>query len=567
MDAVKKNFTYDDFYRQAQSSGLLGQFSREDLTLAQKYPEFGMSILNLKRDFSAADTEEKRHLINQAANQLRSSYGGYTAGTNGASYVSDGKLPNRIDDWLDRMQNYGSFSYAAAAPTYQNNYSELQKQLLDEVVNRPDFSWSKENDPQWSPLKKQYLREGERATANALGQASAASAGRPSSYAVAAAGQAGDYYATQLSDMIPQLYQQAYQRYLDDYSMKRQALGDVNTQEQNEYQKYLDELSQYNTDRNFAYGQYLDDYSRMQSTLGALQGQEQTDYDRYHTNLLEQEDRRRYEDETAYNREQDRLNREYQAQRDALDDEWRQREFDYGVGRDAVEDEWRQKEWDYGVGRDAVEDEWRQREWDYNVQQDALDRAARAASGSGGSGSYGSADGADAGVSQSDLDAMLALGSRAQASEYARTHAGSNWEYNAMMDAYDDATGAGASADEGSALDALLAIEDRNAAQKYALENAGSQWQAESYMDLWDAQHGGDTATGSASGNMPTNYFEVLERGAQLGLSDDELREVLTPMQWNEARNSYRNGDKSRPAGQYSTYQEYLEAIFGAIGG
>ncbi len=197
--------------------------------------------------------------------------------------------------------------------------------------------------------------------------------------------------------MIPQLYQQAYQKYLDDYSMKRQALGDVNTQEQNEYAKYLDELNQYNADRNFAYGQYLDDYSRMQSTLAALQGQEQTDYDRYHTGLLEEEDRRRYEDETAYNREQDRLDREYQAQRDALDDEWRQKEFDYGVGRD------------------AVEDEWRQREWDYNLRQDALDRAARAASGSGGS---GSSESAENGETQSLIDAMISYGDDARAYEY-----------------------------------------------------------------------------------------------------------------------------------------------------
>jgi hypothetical protein len=46
----------------------------------------------------------------------------------------------------------------------------------------------------------------------------------------------------------------------------------------------------------------------------------------------------------------------YDASRDQVNDEWRQKEWDYGVGRDQIEDEWRQKQWDYGVGRDQIED-------------------------------------------------------------------------------------------------------------------------------------------------------------------------------------------------------------------
>ena len=92
-----------------------------------------------------------------------------------------------------------------------------------------------------------------------------------------AATQAGDYYAGQLNDIIPTLYQQAYDKYLNEYSMMLQDLGAVNTLEQMDYQKYLDQLGQYNTDRNFAYGQYLDDYSRLQGNLEALQSQDAAD--------------------------------------------------------------------------------------------------------------------------------------------------------------------------------------------------------------------------------------------------------------------------------------------------
>lgn len=273
-------YTYDDFVKAANQSGLMGQFSQDDLNLAQKYPEFGLSVLSLKKDYNNAATAEQRLLANQAANELRKSYGNYSGGADGGSFRLESKLNRRADDLLGQIGSFGSFSYDEA-PTYENAFAQQQKDLLDRILNREDFSWSKETDPQWSSYKKSYLREGDRATANALAQASAASGGRPSSYAVNAATQAGDYYATKLNDVIPTLYQQAYERYLDEYNMKLKDLNTVNQQEQLDYAKYLDRLGQFNTDRGFAYQNYADDYDRLRSQLADVQGQDQIDYARY----------------------------------------------------------------------------------------------------------------------------------------------------------------------------------------------------------------------------------------------------------------------------------------------
>lgn len=273
-------YTYDDFVNAANQSGLMGQFSQDDLNLAQKYPEFGLSVLSLKKDYNNATTAEQRLLANQAANELRKSYGNYSGGADGGSFRLESKLNRRADDLLDQLGSFGSFSYDEA-PTYENAFAQQQKDLLDRILNREDFSWSKETDPQWSSYKKSYLREGDRATANALAKASAASGGRPSSYAVNAATQAGDYYATKLNDVIPTLYQQAYERYLDEYNMKLKDLNTVNQQEQLDYAKYLDRLGQFNTDRGFAYQNYADDYDRLRSQLADVQGQDQIDYARY----------------------------------------------------------------------------------------------------------------------------------------------------------------------------------------------------------------------------------------------------------------------------------------------
>lgn len=293
-------YSYDDFLSAATSSGLLGEFSQADLETAQRYPEFGLSILSLKKDYHDAATDEQRLLANEAANQLRSSYGNYRGGDDGSRYYSQGKIPGQIDAILDQINNFGSFSFDQEAPVYNNQYAEQQQALLDAILNRPDFTWSKETDPLWGSYKKSYLREGDRATANALAQASAASGGRPSTAAVTAATQAGDYYATQLNDIIPTLYQQAYDRYLNEYSMMLQDLGAVNTQEQLDYAKYLDQLTQYNTDRNFAYDTYLGDFNILQGQLASLQGQDDVDYGRY----LDTINLGIQRDETEYQRQQ-----------------------------------------------------------------------------------------------------------------------------------------------------------------------------------------------------------------------------------------------------------------------
>lgn len=292
-------YSYDDFVAAANKAGLMNEFSQSDLTTAQQHPEFGMSILGFKQDVHKATTQEGKMLAHQAAEELRKSYGNYTGGETGSRHKSAGKIPGQVDSVLDQIYNYqptanpyqsqyqdaldkitsfGDFSYGDA-PTYENQYQEQQKALLDAIINREDFSWSKDQDPLWPVYKKEYLREGERATADALGQAAAASGGRASTAAVTAATQAGDYYATKLNDIIPTLYQQAYDKYLNEYQMKLSDLGAVNTQEQMDYTKYLDQLGQYNTDRNFSYQKYLDDFTRQLQGLDALESAQRLNQD------------------------------------------------------------------------------------------------------------------------------------------------------------------------------------------------------------------------------------------------------------------------------------------------
>ena len=290
-------YTYEDFRNNAQSSGLLNEFSQADLQRAQSDPDFGMSILNYKKRYHNATSDADRAAANRGAEELRSSWGGYTGGADGGSFVKDvmspidfqyGNAPtysgsaydDDIADLWNAQKNFGDFTYEDA-PTYTSRWDPTIQEMIQGILDRPDFSYDPETDLLYQQYRKQYNREGDRATADALGAAAAASGGLPSSYATTAAAQAGNYYASQLTDKIPELYQLAYNKYLNDYDMQLSDLGVVQGQEQTDYDRYLNALSQYNTDREFAYNDYLNDYNMANQNLQTALGLQNNDFNQY----------------------------------------------------------------------------------------------------------------------------------------------------------------------------------------------------------------------------------------------------------------------------------------------
>lgn len=327
---MAQRFTYDDFQRELNGSGLAGQFSQADLRLAQQNPDAGMSILKYKKDYNTAATDEARALANLGAEQVRSSWGGYTGGQTGGSFHLDplspddfsfGPAPTYTSSWAGEIQdlynqqkNRGDYAFSGVKPTYNNRYDATIQDLLGQIVNREDFSYDPETDPLYSQYRKQYTREGQRATADALGAAAAASGGIPSSYAATAAGQAGDYYAAQMTDKIPELYQLAYNQYMNDHSMKLSDLGAVQGAEQSDYQKYLNDLSQYNTDRSFDYGVWSDAQQRSANDLQTAIGLEQMEYQKYLNQLNQYNTDRSF----GYGQHLDEIGQQTQLRAEAL---------------------------------------------------------------------------------------------------------------------------------------------------------------------------------------------------------------------------------------------------------
>ena len=240
--------------------------------------------------------------------------------TDGLSQFADDEIQAAMWDYIQNaiaaenqntqeeyQENWDEY-FTEEKPTYENSkYDPAIDEMLNKILNRDDFSYNAANDPLYQQYQAMYRQEGDRAMQETLANA-AASAGGMNSYAITAAQQAGNYYNSQMANKIPELYQLAYEMYLQDKASMVEDLGILQNMDNTQYNRYRDTMSDYYNDKNFAYGMYQD---------AVNQGNYQQEFD--------------------YNR--------------LLND----RNWNYQVGRDTIADNRYENEWNYGVQQDALE--------------------------------------------------------------------------------------------------------------------------------------------------------------------------------------------------------------------
>ncbi|MBQ1244930.1 MAG: hypothetical protein IIX94_04215 [Clostridia bacterium] len=220
-------YTYEDFEKKAQEYGLSGQISEADLKLAKNNPDAGVQILNAKNDWNNATTDEGRALANARAEEARKAFGGYTGGSSGSQFTS-----------------YTPSSFSSDEGT-------KAQQKLNEYMNYKPFSYNPDTDDVYSSYAKAYTREGRRASEDTLAQAAAMTGGIPSSYAVTAGQQAGNYYASQLADKIPELEDRAYNRYQSEKNDLLDAYQLLMSADKEKYNRHLDDIAYRQSERKY----------------------------------------------------------------------------------------------------------------------------------------------------------------------------------------------------------------------------------------------------------------------------------------------------------------------------
>ena len=200
----------------------------------------------------------------------------------GQTPVETGKQNTNIGQYSDWVNPYQGLTNAALDKVlnredYVNPYGDQQKAALDAVLNREEFNYDPTQDVAWQQAKKMYLREADRAQQDMLGNAAMLTGGMPSTAAMTAASQAGDYYRGQLNDSMGEYRDRAYQQFMDDVGLDYSQLDAINQMSDSEYQKWVDALGfdadqlsilntlgqqardEFDTDRNFGYNQWTDE--------------------------------------------------------------------------------------------------------------------------------------------------------------------------------------------------------------------------------------------------------------------------------------------------------------------
>lgn len=135
---------------------------------------------------------------------------------------------------------------------YQSQYKDQIQGLYDQIANRKDFTYDVNADAMYQQLKDQYVQGGRMAMMDTMGQAQAMTGGYGNSYAQGVGQQAYQGYLKGLNDQVPNLYQMALNRYIQQGDQLTDRYSMLTAQEAQDYSRWA-------ANRDFDYGKYVDD--------------------------------------------------------------------------------------------------------------------------------------------------------------------------------------------------------------------------------------------------------------------------------------------------------------------
>ena len=145
---------------------------------------------------------------------------------------------------------------------YQSQWDGELTELYNRIANRKPFSYDIGTDPVYQQYREQYQRQGRLAMQDTMGQAAALTGGYGSTYGEQVGQQAYNAYLQNLNDIVPDLYNAAYNRYRDEGTDLYNQYGLLSDRENQAYSRYRDAVNDYYADLSDARSAYDSAYSR-----------------------------------------------------------------------------------------------------------------------------------------------------------------------------------------------------------------------------------------------------------------------------------------------------------------
>lgn len=146
--------------------------------------------------------------------------------------------------------------------SYESQWDGELTELYNRIANRKPFSYDLGTDPVYQQYREQYQRQGRLAMQDTMGQAAALTGGYGSTYGEQVGQQAYNAYLQNLNDIVPDLYNAAYNRYRDEGTDLYNQYGLLSDRENQAYSRYRDTVNDYYSDLSDARSAYDSAYSR-----------------------------------------------------------------------------------------------------------------------------------------------------------------------------------------------------------------------------------------------------------------------------------------------------------------
>lgn len=195
-------------------------------------------------------TQRQSPLLSQGVsgytqNRINGLEGGYTPGS----------VVQQAQTYLNQVQS-------RRPGEYQSQWDGELTELYNQIANRKPFSYDIGTDPVYQQYREQYQRQGRLAMQDTMGQAAALTGGYGSTYGEQVGQQAYNAYLQNLNDIVPDLYNSAYNRYRDEGTDLYNQYGLISDRENQAYSRYRDTVNDYYSDLSDARSAYDSAYSR-----------------------------------------------------------------------------------------------------------------------------------------------------------------------------------------------------------------------------------------------------------------------------------------------------------------
>lgn len=193
-------------------------------------------------------------------------------------------LDYETSDYYSKYLPENRYAYDPSKNDAYQRANDQATAIYDKIMNRGEFSYDVNKDKLYQQYRDLYAQMGRSAMEDTMGQAAALTGGYGSTYSQNAGQQAYNAYLQKLNEVVPELYNAAYNRY---------------------NQEGQDLMNLYSMARSNADSAYERDYNQWYNRLQLERGDEDTTYNRQQT----EEQKKLTQEETDYERKQNAWSR------------------------------------------------------------------------------------------------------------------------------------------------------------------------------------------------------------------------------------------------------------------